>query len=145
MKGGLASRHHWFPSLPPSPASEHLFVAAAPPAAVDPFADITGTHPTRTAVVRCMRREPSPDTSGGGAVFRPDEPCLRAQYAKVLVEALDLPVEEGLVAPFWDLGDNDPASLYPHDYIAAAYQPGLSGFPRWFIPSLAARRGGRNW
>ncbi len=118
---------HWFPESSPSiAASEHLFVAAAPPVAMDPFADIAGTHPYRTAVVSLYEKGAVAGyESGGGAVFRPDEPCLRAQYAKMLVEALDLPVEEGLVAPFWDLGDNDPASLYPHDYIAAAYQAGL--------------------
>lgn len=123
---------HWFWEWSTSiAASEHLFVATAPLVTIEPFADIAGTHPYRTAIVSLFDKGAVAGyESGGHTVFRPDEPYLRAQFAKVLVEALDLPVEEGLVAPFWDLGPDDPASLYPHEYIAAAYQAGLiEGFP----------------
>jgi hypothetical protein len=50
----------------------------------------------------------------------------------MIVEALDLrdaqgqPVSESLVAPFADLGPDDPNDLYPHDYIALIAQTGVT-------------------
>lgn len=123
---------HWFPESSTSgAASEHLFVGTAPVIAIEPFADIAGTHAYRTAVVSLFEiGAVAGYESGGNTVFRPDEPYLRAQFAKVLVEALGVPVEESLEAPFWDLGPDDPDSLYPHDYVAAAARAGLiQGFP----------------
>jgi hypothetical protein len=64
--------------------------------------------------------------AGRQPLFRPQEAFLRAQFAKIAVLAFDLPVEEGLVAPFSDLGPDDPADLYPHDYIAAAAAAGIT-------------------
>lgn len=58
--------------------------------------------------------------------FRPDDPVLRAQFAKMICGVLDLPVSESLVAPFRDLGPDSPVSLYPHQYIAAAAQRGIT-------------------
>lgn len=123
---------HWEVDLITSPtSSEHLFVAAPTAGALDPFADISGTHPYRTAIVSLFDQGAVAGYEiPGGAAFRPDEPYLRAQFAKVMVEALGLPVDEDLQAPFWDLGPDDPDSLYPHDYIAAAYKAGLiKGYP----------------
>mgnify|MGYP000927572860 CR=1 FL=1 len=123
---------HWFPESSSSiAASEHLFVGTAPAAEAEPFADISGTHLYRTAIVSLFEEGVVAGyESGGHAVFRPEETYLRAQYAKMLVEALDLTVDEGLRAPFWDLGPDDPDSLYPHDYIAAASEAGLiQGYP----------------
>jgi len=57
--------------------------------------------------------------------FGPEDPVLRAQYAKIIVGLLGIPVHEGLVAPFPDLGPDDPNDLYPHDYVAAATAAGI--------------------
>lgn len=52
--------------------------------------------------------------------FRPQEPVKRAQFAKMIVEALGLPVVEGAVpCPFTDV-DTPSDSLYPDDYVAVA-------------------------
>ena len=37
----------------------------------------------------------------------------------------DYPVHEEMTCPFRDLGPDDPTTLYPNDYVAAAYQAGL--------------------
>lgn len=60
-----------------------------------------------------------------GGLFVPDAAVKRAQYAKMIVGALGIPVDESLVAPFSDLGPDDPTDLYPHDYIAAAAAAGV--------------------
>lgn len=56
--------------------------------------------------------------------FRPDAPIARAQFVKMLALMLKLPVVEGMPSPFWDIGANDPSTLYPNDYIAAAWANG---------------------
>jgi hypothetical protein len=63
--------------------------------------------------------------------FRPDNELLRAQFAKMIVTTLGMTDSsgfhpaEGMVAPFVDLGSNDPTSLYPHEYIAVAASRGV--------------------
>jgi hypothetical protein len=50
------------------------------------------------------------------------DPVKRAQFAKMIVNALYLQVWEGMPLPdVWDLGPNNPNDLYPHEYVAAAY------------------------
>jgi hypothetical protein len=100
-------------------------VPSALPAAE--FSDVPGTDPYRTAVLglRDAGVVAGYPRSGGGADFRPDAPLTRAQFAKMLAVALQVPVSEDLVAPFTDLGSDDPAGLYPHDYIAALAQRGI--------------------
>lgn len=132
MDGSPHLPPHWEVDLITLPSSsEHLFTATPPGSTLDPFVDVPGTHPYRTAIVSLFDQGAVAGYEiPGGAAFRPDEPYLRAQFAKVMVEALGLPVDEELQAPFWDLGPDDPDSLYPHDYIAAAYKAGLiKGYP----------------
>lgn len=68
----------------------------------------------------------------GDNTYRPDDTLKRAQFAKMIVEALSLtdskgkPVDESMVAPFSDLGLDDPLSLYPHDYIAVIADAGVT-------------------
>ena len=106
---------HWSPDLILSPtSSENLFVAKPPASAEQPFADIPGTHINRTAIVSLFDQGVvSGYETLGGTVFRPDGPFLRAQFAKVMVEALGLQVDESLEAPFWDLGPDDPDFSIP--------------------------------
>jgi hypothetical protein len=56
----------------------------------------------------------------GGKQFRPDNDVWRWQFAKMIDGAMAIAVVEGMVAPFNDLGPNNPASLEPHEYVAAA-------------------------
>lgn len=88
------------------------------------FTDVAPTHPYYDAIVEARERglmEGYPDGS-----FRPDAPVLRAQFAKMVVNALGLPVTEGQTVPFPDLLPNSPTSLYPTDYAAVAYQNGIT-------------------
>lgn len=54
--------------------------------------------------------------------FGPDDAVLRAQFAKMIVNTLGLPVVEAdfpnAAVPFTDLGNDDLTKLYPHEYVA---------------------------
>ena len=57
--------------------------------------------------------------------FRPDSPVLRAQFAKMAVLSLGLPVTEGgTPLPFTDV-EKPAGNLYPDDYVAVAAARGL--------------------
>ena len=57
--------------------------------------------------------------------FRPQNPVLRAQFAKMLVNSLELEVYEDIAPlPFADV-DRPDSDLYPDDYVAVAHQNGL--------------------
>lgn len=88
------------------------------------FSDVAATHFNYLAI-QSLADE---GVIGGYAdgTFRPENPVLRAQFAKMIVGALGIPVDESLVPPFGDLGPDDPTTLYPHDYIAAAAQQGIT-------------------
>jgi hypothetical protein len=64
-------------------------------------------------------------TVEGGREFRPGNPVLRAQFAKMIIGALAMAVSEDATCPFTDLGADDPASFYPHEFVAAAYNAGI--------------------
>ncbi len=113
----------------PEPA-DRFMVATAPAAFIGPFADVPGQHRFRTAILGMdelgiATGYPLPGITGGHVpdgkdrVFRPDEPLLRAQLAKMICEAFDVPVTETMTSVFTDLGADDPANLYPHEYVAA--------------------------
>lgn len=91
------------------------------------FLDVDAGHPYFTAihalaaagVVAGYKTEEEQTTPS----FGPDSPLFRAQFAKMIVGALGLPVVEADFpdpnVPFIDLGeDDDPADLYPHEYVA---------------------------
>jgi hypothetical protein len=61
----------------------------------------------------------------GGREFRPDAPVRRAQFAKMILGALGVPLHEGMISPFTDLGPNDPDDFYPNDDIGGAFQLGI--------------------
>jgi hypothetical protein len=78
-------------------------------------------------------REAINDVAGRGIVggyadgtFGPNNPVLRAQYAKMISLALHLPVWEDLTSPFADLGPDDPGTLYPHEFVAAVAAAGIT-------------------
>lgn len=93
----------------------------APPTPPSVFGDVLPGDPYYTAVDGLARAliiagYPIP----GGREFRPENPVKRAQFAKMIVGVLGLPLDESMRAPFSDLGIDDPADLYPHQYVAAA-------------------------
>jgi hypothetical protein len=61
-----------------------------------------------------------------GNEFRPGNPVLRAQFAKMVVGAFGLRVTENMKPQFGDLGWDDPNDLFPHQYIAAAAGAGIT-------------------
>lgn len=92
------------------------------------FVDVSGGHRYREAIEGLYRAGVVSGTREQGAVrwFDPDQSLLRAQFAKMIVGTLPLTVDEGLTSPFLDLGQDDPGDLYPHEFIAAAYQHGVT-------------------
>ncbi|MCL5734485.1 MAG: S-layer homology domain-containing protein [Actinobacteria bacterium] len=85
------------------------------------FADISGVHPYRTAIVGMAEKGfvSGYPTGAGEPDFRPNAQINRAQFCKLLAEVLGLAVTEDLLPPFSDLGTDDLYSLYPHEYVAA--------------------------
>lgn len=119
---GGRDRYYYRP-YPDSPLQ--LFVAQPPASPLPEFADVAATHPWRTAIVSLAGRGAVGGyTQGTQAVYRPNQLLLRAQFAKIVAEALDLPVEESLSSGFTDMGEDGPG-LYPHDYVAAVAQVGI--------------------
>lgn len=87
------------------------------------FSDIGG-HKYREAIMDVAARGIVGGYADGG--FGPNNPVLRAQYAKMISLALHLPVWEDLTFPFTDLGPDDSSSLYPHEYVAAVATAGIT-------------------
>ena len=92
-----------------TPGVDRFMVASAPLSAEEPFQDVEGTHRYRTAILGLYER----GISGGYLVgsdrfFRPEAPLLRAQFAKMVCQALHVPVTEDMDAPFTDLGARRP-------------------------------------
>ena len=103
-------------------------VSATPRPGLDiaSFLDVPATH----AYYQAIQHMADSGIIGGYAVeggreFRPANPVLRAQFAKMIVGALGIAVSEDLACPFADLGIDDPASFYPHEFVAAAYNAGI--------------------
>jgi alpha-tubulin suppressor-like RCC1 family protein len=92
------------------------------PSAASSFPDVPGNHPYYAAISAMA----SQGIIGGytDGTFGPDKLVLRKHFAKMIVGAMGLTVSEDdwqdSNPPFTDCGLDDPASLYPHDYIAAA-------------------------
>ncbi len=86
------------------------------------FDDVPHTHPNYFAIQSLA--DLLIISGYGGNRFGPDDLVRRAQYAKMVVGALNIPVSEAswldTAPPFQDLGPDNPLDLYPHDYVAAA-------------------------
>ncbi|MHB0980661.1 MAG: S-layer homology domain-containing protein [Thermoleophilia bacterium] len=129
---------HVLYSMSPFAALRYPIVLALAVPVGGGFADISGTHPYRTAALGLQEAGVvgGYGRADGGVDFRPDALLNRAQFAKILAEGLDVPVSEDLVAPFSDLGPDRP-DLYPHEYVAALASLGIvkgtspQGFSPW--------------
>jgi hypothetical protein len=91
------------------------------------FADVAPNHPYYNAIEALAQLEilSGYRLADGSSRFRPDNPLLRAQAAKLLCGVFGLKVEESMEATFVDLGPDNPDDLYPHDYVAAAAEAGI--------------------
>ncbi len=117
---------HWFTNQPGPEPPDEFAVARAPVSFADPFGDVDGHHRYRTAIIGADEQGIAGGyIVGGDLLFRPEAPLLRAQFAKMVVEAFDVPVTEDLANAFSDLGPDDPGSLYPHEYVAALSSRGI--------------------
>jgi hypothetical protein len=89
------------------------------------FSDVPSTHPYSLAIEKLSEREIVSGRADGS--FQPDQPLLRAQFAKMIVRTLSIPVEDDSPsAPFADLGPDVPGDPYPHQYVGAAYLEEIS-------------------
>jgi len=89
------------------------------PASTLAFPDVPADNPYRQAIEELAQH----DIVGGygDGTFRPGDPVQRAQFAKMIVGAMDVTVPpEGTLCPFNDLDPNDPSTPYPHEYVTAA-------------------------
>lgn len=92
-----------------------------------PFRDVTPGHPQSLAIYSLRAAGIVHGyTTSSGSEFRPEDNLLRAQFAKMICGALGLLPTEDMTSPFLDLGRDDPADLYPHQYVAAAYAAGIT-------------------
>ena len=115
------------------PGNGHLVLAAEAnastkaPAAPDAFSDVLAGYPYAVAIDALRSSGVIVGYLDGGRwLFKPANPVLRAQFAKMICGALDIPVSEVQVEPFSDLGPNDPNDLYPSDYVAAVAARGIT-------------------
>jgi Bacterial Ig-like domain/S-layer homology domain len=99
-------------------------VPAGPP---DTFVDVLPGAPYYTAIQGLYEAGiVSGDNGPLGPEFRPNNPVWRQQFAKMICGVFDLTVTEGMTSPFTDLDANNPTSLYPNEYVAAAYANGIT-------------------
>jgi hypothetical protein len=113
-----------FPSN--SPDITHFAVAQAPQSFLDPFKDVSGSYRYRTAIIGVSEKGIATGyVAGADQIFKPDQPLLRAQFAKMVCEAFHVPVSEGMTTGFTDLGSDDPNSFYPREYVAALSARGI--------------------
>lgn len=117
---------HWFSMEPGVEPSDGFVVARAPDSYADPFKDAAGDHRYRTAILGMSEQGIATGyQAGADREFRPEAPLLRAQFAKMVCEAFDVPVTEDMNSQFTDLGADDPLNLYPHEYVAALSASGI--------------------
>ena len=105
------------PADVPSPAS------AADLSALPSFTDVTPAQPWHQAVGELAARDVISGYTDG--TFRPRNPVLRAQFAKMADKGFGLWVWETDTSPFTDLGPDITDNLYPHEYVAVAYRVGI--------------------
>lgn len=63
---------------------------------------------------------------GGARTFRPDDSIRRQHFAKMIAEALDIPVSEEDECVFPDVDASGAGSLYPDNYVAAVAGRGIT-------------------
>ena len=115
-------------------------VDAALSIAMRTFSDVSADHKYAYAIEELARLGIVNGRANG--TFGPDDPVLRAQFAKMICGALHLPVDASRESPFRDLGVDDPLDLYPHQYVATAADHGITVgvAPGLFAPWVSISR-----
>ncbi len=84
------------------------------------FPDVPASHPYYDAIQGMADQAIIGGYANGN--FGPEDLVIRQQFAKMIVLTLGLPVTEDdwqdASKPFLDLDPDDPAKLYPHEYVA---------------------------
>lgn len=119
-----------------------------------PFTDVGMDHPYFDAVLYLFDMDVI--AGYGDGRFGPDDQVRRGQFAKMIVKTLGWEAEESLTSPFTDLGSDNPLDLYPHEYVALAWEHGITKgqtattFNPWgpikrvHVISMVARAAGAN-
>jgi hypothetical protein len=85
------------------------------------FLDVRPEHPYWTAVERLAADGiVNGYVVSGGMEYRPGNDLWRWQFAKMICGTLGWTVSESGTTTFKDMGPDNPTSLEPHDYVAAA-------------------------
>ncbi len=108
----------------PNPTSTTTSTSLPPPS----FTDVPADHLYRDAILAMAAAgvvngylEP-----GGARTFRPDASVWRQHFAKMIAEALEIPVSEADVCPFPDVDVSGSDSLFPDNYVAAVAARGIT-------------------
>jgi branched-chain amino acid transport system substrate-binding protein len=102
-----------------------VFTAVVVPV-VAGFSDVPITH-AYGAAIEAMA-EAGVISGFPDGTFRPDQPVIRQQFAKMIVKTLGLEISGNEPCPFRDVGRNmDPADPhYPRQYVAVCAQEGIT-------------------
>jgi lysophospholipase L1-like esterase len=87
------------------------------------YTDVASDYPYQSAIADLSARGVVSGYPDGS--FHPDDPVLRAQFAKMIVKALGIDEAAGGDPPFEDLGPALSPDGYPKSYVAAAYAQGI--------------------
>lgn len=108
-----------------------LLVASPTFRSRDEFSDVPDGHPYHASILDLSSRKVISGYEDGS--FRPGEPVIRQQFAKMIVKALDYPVSDADICPFSDvprsvqgsyLDPDDPQ--YPDHYVAVCADRGIT-------------------
>lgn len=96
---------------------------SAVPAALE-FTDVPAAHPYRQAILALAQ---AGVVSGKTETeFRPDDPVMRQQFAKMIVLGCEYPASENDLCRFKDVTKSGAASLYPDNYVAVCAARGIT-------------------
>lgn len=101
--------------------------------AIDPFLDVKMDSPYFYDI---MKMQQASVFTGDNKMFKPHSDLTRAQMAKILVQAFDLP-EASNMHPFPDV----PKGHWSNDYISALYESGITtGSEGLYLPERSVTR-----
>ena len=95
------------------------------------FSDVSGDHPYQASILDLSDRSIISGYEDG--TFRPEDPVIRQQFAKMIVKALDYPVSTDDSCPFVDVPSSLPGNYldpsdreYPDHYVAVCATRGIT-------------------
>ena len=92
------------------------------------FGDVPASHPYRVQIETLAQLGVIEGYADG--TFHPDLPVTRQQFAKMVILAMRITVNEADACSFVDVQRSGAGSLYPDNYVAAAAREGITtGYP----------------